>query len=113
MEKISEELFNARITRLKVLLGVHEDRDVAIHLEMRGTALSARKRRGTFPIKNLRLLCAKRGLDIDYILNGGAVQKHHVPALGEEALLQRFRAMSHSDQSRLIAIADVFVGEQA
>lgn len=109
MEKISCELFEKRITRLKALLGLYEDKEAAGALGITKAAISARKARGAFPEKELLLLAAQKGFDADWVMNGGVVKVFNMPATGEEALLQRFRAMDVATRNKLIDIADVLM----
>lgn len=70
---MSIEGFNAQIGRLKQVLGLHEDQEVAAALGMSKAALSARKARGVFPEKDLRALISRRpelGIDVLYVLTG-------------------------------------------
>lgn len=59
--------------RLKQQLKVNEDKQVAEYLGMTGKAWTARKRRNSFPEKELWALVAQRPdlkLDVGYVLNG-------------------------------------------
>ena len=65
--------FDSQVSRLKQALSAREDQEVASALEMTKAAFSARKKRGSFPEKELYTLAAKRpelGLDVDYVLTG-------------------------------------------
>lgn len=65
--------FEEATLRLKQQLKVVEDRQVAEVLGMTGNAWTMRKRRDSFPEKELRAVAQQRpdlGLDVDYILTG-------------------------------------------
>ena len=67
------DFFEEATLRLKQQLKVSEDRQVAEFFGMTGKAWAARKRRDSFPEKELWALSAQRpdlNLDVDYILNG-------------------------------------------
>lgn len=69
----STSIYQAQLERLRAVLAVREDQDVAAALGMTKAALSARKKRGSFPEKELYALAAKRpelGIDVDYVLTG-------------------------------------------
>lgn len=65
--------FEEATLRLKQQLKVSEDQQVAEFFGMTGKAWTARKRRESFPEKELWALAGSRpelNLDVDYILNG-------------------------------------------
>ncbi len=65
--------FEEATLRLKQQLKVNEDQQVAEFFGMTGKAWTARKRRESFPKKELWALAGSRpelNLDVDYILNG-------------------------------------------
>lgn len=65
--------FEAALSRLKHALRVSNDTEVASALGMNKTAFAERKRRGSFPDRQLLALAAEKpelGLDVSYILNG-------------------------------------------
>ena len=65
--------FSDSLARLKHGLRVSKDQEVADALGLSKTAFSERKKRGSFPEKELHALAAKRpdlGLDVDYVLSG-------------------------------------------
>jgi hypothetical protein len=65
--------FDETTLRLKQQLKVTEDKQVAQALGLTGNAWTMRKRRGSFPEKELYALAAKRpelGLDVDLVLTG-------------------------------------------
>lgn len=65
--------FEEAALRLKQQLKATEDKQVAEALGMTGSAWTQRKKRNSFPEKELYALVAKRpdlGLDVDYVLTG-------------------------------------------
>lgn len=69
----STEIFDRQLARLKSALGVSEDQEAAAALELSKAALSARKKRGSFPEKELRALAQQRPeleIDVAYVLTG-------------------------------------------
>ncbi|MDR0480776.1 MAG: helix-turn-helix domain containing protein [Gallionellaceae bacterium] len=70
---VDVDFFNACLGRLKVAIGASKDKEVAEALGLEEKAFNARKRRGSFPEKELYTLAAKRpelGIDTDYVLTG-------------------------------------------
>lgn len=65
--------FGTCLLRLKQQLGMHSDKDAGALLGLTDKAFSARKRRDSFPEKELHALANKRPdlkLDVNYVLNG-------------------------------------------
>lgn len=77
--------FDQQLMRLKSMLGVTGDQDVAALLDMSKAAFSDRKKRDSFPEEKLRALAQRRPdlpIDVDYVLNGETArmryqQEHH------------------------------------
>lgn len=70
---VSTPQFVERLDRLKCDLGLHTDKEVALVLGMRPSALRARLRRGAFPEIALRSLAKSRPdllIDPDFVLSG-------------------------------------------
>lgn len=68
-----DEGFGGALLRLKQVLGVHSDKEVAEALGMKPTALNSRKARNSFPEDKLLALIARRpelGIDADYVMTG-------------------------------------------
>ncbi|MEF2116097.1 helix-turn-helix domain-containing protein [Pseudomonas aeruginosa] len=67
------KLFDQQLMRLKSMLGVTGDQDVAALLDMSKAAFSDRKKRDSFPEEKLRALVQRRPdlpIDVDYVLRG-------------------------------------------
>lgn len=65
--------FERRLIRIKEVLGVATDKDVASAIGMAVGTFSARKRRDSFPTKDLYVLAANRPdleIDVNYVLTG-------------------------------------------
>lgn len=65
--------FDQQLMRLKSLLGVTGDQDVAALLDMSKAAFSDRKKRDSFPEEKLRALAHRRPdlpIDVEYVLRG-------------------------------------------
>lgn len=68
-------LFSDCLDRLKPTLRVSKDQEVAAALGLSKTAFSERKKRGSFPDRELRALAQQRPdlkIDVDYVLTGRA-----------------------------------------
>jgi len=68
--------FGEATLRLKQQLQTTQDKEVASTLGLSPQSWAGRKNRGNFPEKELYALAAKRpdlGIDVDWILGGGAV----------------------------------------
>lgn len=105
--------FEAALLRLKGVLGMQADKDVAAALGMEASAFNKRKRRGSFPEEEVRALAQQRpdlNIDVDYVLTGVAqaaleiidAAKAGTPLVkvrGDELqLLQNYRSCSPPDQ---------------
>lgn len=62
--------FDAALLRLKGVLKVRTDKEVAARIGMSATALNERKKRNSFPADKVRALAAKELFDSDYVLTG-------------------------------------------
>lgn len=65
--------FDQQLMRLKSMLGVTGDQDVAALLDMSKAAFSDRKKRDSFPEEKLRALAQRRPdlpIDVEYVLRG-------------------------------------------
>ncbi|RMX07438.1 hypothetical protein EBQ24_08880 [Allofranklinella schreckenbergeri] len=99
-----------KFSRLKKTLGVREDQEAAAALGMHKAAFSARKKRGSFPEKELRALAQQRpelGLDVEYVLTGGRLTAR------ERSMFDSARAatlaagsLNEADRNRMLALAD-------
>lgn len=102
--------FDEASLRLKQQLKVTEDKQVAEALGMTGNAWTMRKRRGSFPEKELRALAQQRpelGLDVEYVLTGGRLTAR------ERSMFDSARAatlaagsLNEADRNRMLALAD-------
>lgn len=69
------------LNRLKLALGVSMDSEVADFLEMKQSAFAGRKKRGSFPEEQLRLIAVKHSdlnLDVEYILAGDSERNRQI-----------------------------------
>ncbi|WP_231409647.1 helix-turn-helix domain-containing protein [Ralstonia solanacearum] len=99
--------FDKSLLRLKEQLGVTTDKEAADLLGMSDKALNARKRRDSFPTKEVFALAAQRpelGLDADWVVTGSS-SRIETDDKGEAYLLQCFRLMSSHDKGVLLKIA--------
>jgi len=102
--------FEAALLRLKGVLQVQTDKEVAARLGMSPTALNDRKKRDAFPEDRVRALGAQLGFDSDYVVTGLAQAAREMIAAAREgkpftkvsqedrALLARWHQCSQSDQ---------------
>ena len=85
------DLFSDSLGRLKHYLRVSKDQEVAEALGMSKTAFSERKKRNSFPEKELCVLAQQRpelGIDVEYVLTGGTLTQR------ERDHLESARAMT-------------------
>lgn len=102
--------FDAALLRLKGVLKVRTDKDVAQWLGISATALNDRKKRNSFPEEKLRALAQQRpelGLDVEYVLTGGRLTAR------ERSMFDSARAatlaagsLNEADRNRMLALAD-------
>lgn len=81
------------LNRLKLALGVSMDKEVAQFLEVTPTAFAERKKRGSFPDEQLRLIAVKRSdlnLDVDYILTGDSERRKQKQLVQDEYLRKSY-----------------------
>lgn len=105
--------FDEPLLRLKQTVKMTADQDVAALLGMTKAAFSDRKKRGSFPIKEVFALAAQKpelGLDPDWIVTGSS-SKMQTANSREASLLQNFQKLSDRDQVRLLNIAQLWSGE--
>lgn len=134
MQVADADFSEARLRRLKFVLGKDKDKEIAELLGLGEKAFNARKSRNSFPIKELRALAQQRpelGLDVDYVLSGvarlpdmeGVVQARVAamarvspqavlpqpadapPAQQEKQLLTDFRACDVPGRAALLLVA--------
>lgn len=105
--------FNKQLLRLKEETGIIEDQGIAALLGLSKAAFSDRKKRDSFPIKEVFALAAQRpelGLDPDYIVTG--TSKHmETSSMDEASLLQCYQKMNAQQQHQLRQIALLWSGE--
>lgn len=78
--------FDEATLRLKQQLKVTENKQVAEALGMAGNTWAMRKRRGSFPEKELRALAQQRpdlGIDVEYVLTGVRRGQEHLTAAAQ------------------------------
>jgi transcriptional regulator with XRE-family HTH domain len=87
------ENFKNCLLRLKEQLGVEMDKDIASLLGLQTRAMTARKRRDSFPVKELEALAASRpdlGIDVRYVLTGQSAERPFAD-MGERLVGERLR----------------------
>ncbi len=107
---------DSQLVRLKEVLRVSEDQEVAEVLGMSKAAFSARKKRGSFPEKELRALAQQRpelGIDVEYVLTGGTLSAHERQALEGARAFTLALQLPEADKARLLGRADAALLEQA
>lgn len=105
--------FEKSLLRLKEQLGVPTDKEAAELLGLTDKALNARKRRDSFPIKEVFALAAQRpelGLDPDWIVTGTS-HKMETTGSDEASLVECYRKMNTNNQQQLRQIALLWSGE--
>ncbi len=106
-------IFENSLLRLKEQLGVPTDKEAAELLGLSDKALNARKRRDSFPTKEVFALAAQRpelGLDPDWIVTGTS-HKMEMSGSDEASLVQCYRKMNAQNQHQLRQIALLWSGE--
>lgn len=104
--------FEDALLRLKEQLGTPTDKVAAELLGLTDKSLNARKRRNSFPTKEVFALAAQRpdlGLDPDWIVTGIGSQQE-TAGNDEASLIQCYRIMSTHDRSMLLKIAVAMSG---
>ena len=98
--------FSDSLDRIKYLLRVSKDGEVAAALGLSKTAFAERKRRLSFPEKELYALAAKRpelNLDVDYVLTGIPREARAHLAAQREGIERASDAGLSSDEVRVYA----------
>ncbi|SED49016.1 helix-turn-helix domain-containing protein [Pseudomonas anguilliseptica] len=101
--------FDQQLLRLKAVLGMTSDQEVAAALGMTKAAFSDRKKRGAFPEeKVLALATLRQDLQIDpqYVLSGqrstsNVASTQHLPP-DEQLLLDSYRGLSAAKKKQLL-----------
>jgi transcriptional regulator with XRE-family HTH domain len=108
-------LFLEALSRLKTQLRVGQDKEVAAFLGMSATAFAERKKRESFPERELLALKERRpelGLDIDYIFTGISTFDYKIPkgksgstSNDQDRVMGVFAALTPASQKQVLAIA--------
>lgn len=101
------DFFDEATLRLKQQLKMTEDRQVAAALSLSEGAWKMRKKRDSFPVKEVFALAAQRpelGLDPDWIMTGHGIHMS-TDSRDEAYLLQCYRLMTPSNKSALLKIS--------
>ena len=99
--------FEEATNRLKTQLRVRDDKEASEALGISATAWAMRKKRDSFPTKEVFALAAQRpdlALDPDWIVTGLS-NKMETDGNDEDSLLQCYRIMSAHDRKTLVKIA--------
>lgn len=105
--------FNKQLLRLKKATEIPEDQGIAALLGLTKSAFSERKKRDSFPIKEVFALAAQRpdlGLDPDWIVTGTS-HKMEMTGSDEASLVECYRKMNAQNQHQLRQIALLWSGE--
>lgn len=105
--------FEIGLLRLKQQLGVATDKEAAEQIGLTDKALNARKRRDSFPVKEVFALASARpelGLDPEWIVTGSS-NKMEISSSREASLLQCFRKLNDKTQQQLLQMALLWSGE--
>jgi hypothetical protein len=117
--------FEAALLRLKGALGMQADKDVAAALGMEASAFNQRKRRGSFPEKEVRALADKLHFDADYVITGVAqaalemiqAAREGKPmkkvSVEEAVLLSRWHRCTPADQLLVLGLLNRLTGGPA
>lgn len=99
--------FEEATNRLKEQLRVRDDKEASEALGIGTTAWAMRKKRDSFPTKEVFALAQQRpelGLDPDWIVTGSS-KKMKTEGDAEASLVQCYRIMSAHDRRMLVKIA--------
>lgn len=115
LRKTFMDFFSDALARLKHELRVSKDQEVAALLGLGKTAFSERKKRGSFPHKELLVLAEERpelGIDVNYVLTGTAgksARGDQQPALAadEQVLIEAYRRCSPAARQQIIQTASL------
>lgn len=105
--------FDQQLMRLKSMLGVTGDQDVAALLDMSKAAFSDRKKRDSFPEEKLRALAQRRPdlpIDVEYVLRGETARMRYErdhpgqPASIAEVTAYAMREALTPDEEELLSL---------
>lgn len=102
-------LFSDCLDRLKPFLRVSKDQEVAAALGLSKTAFSERKKRGSFPDRELRALAQQRpelGIDVEYVLTGGTLTAHQRQAQERAQAFTQALNTTPAEKERLRSLLD-------
>ena len=98
--------FEEATLRLKQQLQKTQDKEIAATLGLSAQSWAGRKKRGSFPEKELRALAQQRpelGIDVEYVLTGGLLTQHQRERLESSRALTLQLPMDAAENQRLIA----------
>lgn len=98
--------FEEATLRLKQQLQKTQDKEIAATLGLSAQSWAGRKKRGSFPEKELRALAQQRpelGIDVEYVLTGGLLTQHQRERLESSRALTLQLPMDAAEKQRLIA----------
>ena len=98
--------FEEATLRLKQQLRATQDKEIAAALGLSAQSWAGRKKRNSFPEKELRALVQQRpdlGLDVEYVLTGGRLTQHQREHLESSRALTLQLPMEAAEKQRLIA----------
>lgn len=104
--------FNKQLLRLKKATDISEDQGIAALLGLTKSAFSERKKRGSFPVKEVFALAAQRpelGLDPDLIVTGTSARME-TASTDEASVLQCYQKMNASDRKKYLQIGLLWSG---
>ena len=105
--------FEEATLRLKQQLQKTQDKEIAATLGLSAQSWAGRKKRNSFPEKELRALAQQRpelGIDVEYVLTGGRLTQRERDHLESARALTLGLPMDEGDRQRLLAqLEDGFV----
>lgn len=108
--------FEEATLRLKQQLRATQDKEIAAALGLSAQSWAGRKKRSSFPEKELRALAQQRpelGIDVEYVLTGGTLSAHERQALEGARAFTLALQLPEADKARLLGRADAALLEQA
>lgn len=93
--------------RLKFELNLSTDKEIAELLGLSKSAFAERKKRDSFPEKELLLLAGQEGLDAEYILTGYS-EEHNKKMTDQMEFFQKFTASMKHNTSQEVLDMEIF-----
>lgn len=106
-KKVEKSQFEEVVGRLMTALVVENEYNVAESLGFKKDTFSARKKRGALPVDKIRLLCADRGINFNWVMTGAGdltegLPSREGPISRDDAILEFVLSMEKTPELRLL-----------